>query len=89
MEMSYKIGIIGLGYVGFPLACLFAKKYPVVAFDINTSRVKALQSGEDSTLEVSSESITSESVNGANELTTQFGANLNANKHCILHIKNT
>ncbi|MBO7283796.1 MAG: nucleotide sugar dehydrogenase [Bacteroidales bacterium] len=57
MEMSYKIGIIGLGYVGFPLACLFAKKYPVVAFDINTSRVKALQSGEDSTLEVSSERI--------------------------------
>ena len=62
--MSYKIGIIGLGYVGFPLACLFAKKYPVVAFDINTSRVKALQSGEDSTLEVSSERIAAALQNG-------------------------
>ena len=62
--MSYKIGIIGLGYVGFPLACLFAKKYTVVAFDINTSRVKALQSGEDSTLEVSSERIAAALQNG-------------------------
>lgn len=53
MDKSYKIGIIGLGYVGFPLACLFAKKYPVIAFDINSSRVKSLNSGEDSTLEVS------------------------------------
>ena len=64
MEKSYKICIIGLGYVGFPLACLFAKKYPVVAFDINTSRVKALQSGEDSTLEVSSERIAAALQNG-------------------------
>ena len=35
MENKYKIGIIGLGYVGFPLACLFARKYPVIGFDIN------------------------------------------------------
>lgn len=57
MGNNYKIGIIGLGYVGFPLACLFAKKYPVVAFDINSARVQALGRGEDATLEVSPENI--------------------------------
>lgn len=50
--MSHKITIIGLGYVGLPLARLFATKYPVVGFDINTSRVKELKSGKDATLEV-------------------------------------
>lgn len=49
-----KIAIIGLGYVGLPLARLFATKYSVVGFDINTKRVKELSSGIDSTLEVSS-----------------------------------
>lgn len=48
-----KIGIIGLGYVGLPLARLFATKYSVVGFDINKERVRELQSGLDSTLEVS------------------------------------
>ena len=48
-----KIAIIGLGYVGLPLARLFATKYSVVGFDINESRVKELMSGVDSTLEVS------------------------------------
>ncbi|MFD0799540.1 nucleotide sugar dehydrogenase [Maribacter chungangensis] len=47
-----KIAIIGLGYVGLPLARLFATKYPVVGFDINTPRVQELMSGHDSTLEV-------------------------------------
>lgn len=47
-----KIAIIGLGYVGLPLARLFATKYPVVGFDINEARIKELQSGIDSTLEV-------------------------------------
>ena len=47
-----KIGIIGLGYVGLPLARLFATKYSVVGFDINKSRVEELRSGIDSTLEV-------------------------------------
>ena len=48
-----KIGIIGLGYVGLPLARLFAEKYPVIGFDIDKARVKELQSGYDNTLEVS------------------------------------
>lgn len=47
-----KIAIIGLGYVGLPLARLFATKYPVVGFDINKARVKELMSGVDHTLEV-------------------------------------
>ncbi|TRX40164.1 nucleotide sugar dehydrogenase [Flavobacterium restrictum] len=47
-----KIAVIGLGYVGLPLARLFATKYPVVGFDINKDRVAALQSGSDSTLEI-------------------------------------
>lgn len=52
---SNKIAIIGLGYVGLPLARLFATKYPVIGFDINEARIKELQSGVDSTLEVDDE----------------------------------
>ncbi|RZJ65411.1 MAG: nucleotide sugar dehydrogenase [Flavobacterium sp.] len=51
--MDAKIAVIGLGYVGLPLARLFATKYPVVGFDINQNRVAELNSGKDSTLEVS------------------------------------
>ena len=47
-----KIAIIGLGYVGLPLARLFATKYAVVGFDINQARVDELMNGHDSTLEV-------------------------------------
>lgn len=47
-----KIGIIGLGYVGLPLAVEFGKKYPTVGFDINQERVDELNRGVDSTLEV-------------------------------------
>lgn len=48
-----KIAIIGLGYVGLPLAVEFSKKYPVIGFDINAGRIEELRSGTDSTLEVS------------------------------------
>lgn len=51
----HKISIIGLGYVGLPLARLFATKYNVVGFDINTSRIDELNSGFDSTLEIDSD----------------------------------
>lgn len=53
--MDIKIAVIGLGYVGLPLARLFATKYPVVGFDINQQRVSELNAGHDSTLEVSSD----------------------------------
>lgn len=46
---NYKIGIIGLGYVGLPLACLFAIKYDVVGFDVNRDRVEQLTKGIDRT----------------------------------------
>lgn len=51
--MSIKLAVIGLGYVGLPLARLFATKYSVVGFDINENRIKELASGSDSTLEIS------------------------------------
>ncbi len=53
--LNTKIAIIGLGYVGLPLARLFATKYPVIGFDINQSRIDELNSGHDSTLEVEDE----------------------------------
>lgn len=52
MIESIRIAVIGLGYVGLPLARLFATKYPVIGFDINAQRVAELNSGLDSTLEV-------------------------------------
>ncbi|MDK7373963.1 MULTISPECIES: nucleotide sugar dehydrogenase [Weeksella] len=52
MNSKHKIAVIGLGYVGLPLARLFATKYPTVGFDINQARIAELNSGTDSTLEV-------------------------------------
>ena len=56
---SITIAIIGLGYVGLPLAVEFAKKYKVIGFDINQDRVSHLQQGNDSTLEVTTEELLS------------------------------
>jgi len=50
--MSIKVTVVGLGYVGLPLARLLATKYPVVGFDINEPRIKELNQGKDATLEV-------------------------------------
>ena len=50
--MSTKIAIIGLGYVGLPLAVAFSEKYKVIGFDINQKRVDELNSGKDETLEI-------------------------------------
>ena len=52
-----KIAVIGLGYVGLPLAVEFGKKFAVIGFDINQERVKELESGQDHTLEVSTEEL--------------------------------
>ncbi len=49
-----KIAVIGLGYVGLPLAVAFAEKYPVIGFDINTKRIQELNEANDSTLEIES-----------------------------------
>ena len=55
----YKISMIGLGYVGLPLAVEFAKHYPVIGFDINQQRIDDINSGHDSTLEVEDENLQS------------------------------
>ena len=52
-----KLAVIGLGYVGLPLAAEFGKKRSVVGFDINQKRIEALKAGHDSTLEVSDEEL--------------------------------
>ncbi|MCQ8181640.1 Vi polysaccharide biosynthesis UDP-N-acetylglucosamine C-6 dehydrogenase TviB [Methylomonas sp. SURF-1] len=54
---SIKIGMIGLGYVGLPLAVEFGRKYPTVGFDINRNRIQELRAGRDHTLEVSEEEL--------------------------------
>lgn len=62
--MDTKICVIGLGYVGLPLARLFSTKYKTIGFDMNPNRVKALMAGHDATLEVSDELLQSAIANG-------------------------
>lgn len=57
MKQDPTIAIIGLGYVGLPLAAAFAEKYKVIGFDINSKRITQLQQGIDTTLELSSEEL--------------------------------
>jgi len=54
-QLSYRIAVIGLGYVGLPLAVEFGKHYSVVGFDINKKRIADLRSGVDHTLEIESD----------------------------------
>lgn len=61
--MQHKITVLGLGYVGLPLARLFATKFPTVGFDINQSRVNELNKGHDDTLEVSDDLLKAALVN--------------------------
>jgi UDP-N-acetyl-D-galactosamine dehydrogenase len=58
---KYQIGIIGLGYVGLPLAVEFGKQFTTIGFDINKTRIEELINGFDRTLEVSSEDLKSSS----------------------------
>jgi UDP-N-acetyl-D-glucosamine/UDP-N-acetyl-D-galactosamine dehydrogenase len=57
MEINKKIAVIGLGYVGLPLARLFATKHAVVGFDINQGRITSLKKGIDTTLEIDSQTL--------------------------------
>ena len=70
-----KIAVIGLGYVGLPLAVEFGKQRQVVGFDVNTDRINALRAGHDATLEVSDEELA-----GARQL--QFSSNLSDLQEC-------
>ncbi|PHS64405.1 MAG: Vi polysaccharide biosynthesis UDP-N-acetylglucosamine C-6 dehydrogenase TviB [Thalassobium sp.] len=72
-----KIAIIGLGYVGLPLAVEFSKKFDVLGFDINQERIKDLQSGIDSTLEVSTDELAAASaLNFSSEVTDLKSCNV-------------
>lgn len=57
MLENRKIAVIGLGYVGLPLAVELGKKYPVIGFDINKARINDLRAGRDSTLEVTTDEL--------------------------------
>jgi len=59
LSVDTSIAVIGLGYVGLPLAVEFGKRYPTLGFDINGERVEALSEGQDETLEVSAEELAS------------------------------
>ena len=79
MTTSPKIAIIGLGYVGLPLAIAFGQKYATVGFDIHTKRVDELKEGKDHTLQSSSEAI-------LNALQLSFSDQLSAIKDCNIYI---
>lgn len=79
--MKYKICVIGLGYVGLPLAHAFSEKYDVVGYDINTSRVNELNSGIDRTLELNEEQVKKALSNGMS-----FSTNLKDIKDCNVYI---
>jgi len=69
MKNKFKIGIIGLGYVGLPLAVAFAKKYSVVGFDINQERVSQLKNNKDHTLEITDDELKEVNVDNFNGFT--------------------
>jgi UDP-N-acetyl-D-galactosamine dehydrogenase len=54
---TVRIGVVGLGYVGLPLAVEFGRRYPTMGFDLNTTRISELKTGHDRTLEVSTEEL--------------------------------
>jgi UDP-N-acetyl-D-galactosamine dehydrogenase len=76
---NVKLGIIGLGYVGLPLAVEFGKKYPTLGFDINIQRVDELKQGYDFTLEVSEEEL-------ADSEFISYSANVDDLKACNVYI---
>ena len=78
--MKKKIAIIGLGYVGLPLAVEFAKKFKVVGFDISLSRINELKNGHDSTLEIEDNAL-SLSVDNLS-----YSSDINDTKNCNIYI---
>lgn len=86
MNTNVKISIIGLGYVGLPLARLLATKYSVVGFDINESRIQELIGGHDSTLEVEDELLQSVLVNVPGNIGLYCTSSLQDLSDCNFHI---
>ena len=89
MMKDIKIAVIGLGYVGLPLARLFATKYAVVGFDVKKERVEELRRGEDSTLEVLPEvlkGVLRQSVPGKTERGLYFTCDVADMKECNYYV---
>ena len=78
--MKKKIAIIGLGYVGLPLAVEFAKKFTVIGYDINPLRIQELTKGHDSTLEIEDHLLLSVSDN------LHYSTNIEDTKNCNIYI---
>lgn len=76
-----RIGIIGLGYVGLPLACLMAKKYAVTGFDTNAERVACINSGHDFTNDIGHEQLAAAHQRGLRAFT-----NIDALRECDVYI---
>ncbi len=79
LNSNYSIAIIGLGYVGLPLAIEFGKKYQVVGFDINSKRVIAIQNGQDDTLQTTPAEI-------SNSKGLKISDAIHSIKHCNVFI---
>jgi len=79
--MSKTISVIGLGYVGLPLAVAFSKRYKVIGFDINSNRIKELKEGVDRTLEVEERELKEAISNGL-----EFTSNLEEIKEANIYI---
>ena len=75
---SHKIAVIGLGYVGLPLAFEFSKKYSTIGFDINEERVSELKSGIDNTLEIDIDTLSSTKL--------KFSSEIDNLKECNIYI---
>jgi len=82
---NHKIAIIGLGYVGLPLAVEFGKKFQVIGFDINTARVNELNKGHDSTLEVEDENL-QDALSQDGDKGLRLSTNLDDIKACNIYI---
>ena len=82
MSKNKKIAVIGLGYVGLPLAVEFGKFFRTIGFDINNSRVEELKNGIDSTLEINSKELSLTLSNGLFSVTS----NKNDIKECNFFI---
>jgi len=82
---NYKIAVIGLGYVGLPLAVEYGKKYKVIGFDINQSRVNELNGGHDSTLEVEDGNLQT-ALKGTGEVGLRLSTNLDDIKESNIYI---
>lgn len=79
--MSHKIAIIGLGYVGLPLAHAFSKKYKVIGLDINKDRINELRKGFDRTLELSNSQVHESILNGI-----EFTSEISSTSDCNIYI---